>query len=178
MNRIEKEVSFATQKRKQQSLKWFFNATKTHYEDYKHGTFNVQKSGKNVFVGGLFHFLYDAKNADVLPYWDALPLVFPIEVYGDSFLGINLHYLPNGLRARLLDILITNYEKSKNKGKYTERRYLEINYKILQSGKNHELIKPCIKKYLFKHVRSTFIKVNYEYWNEIAHLPSTKWVGK
>jgi hypothetical protein len=40
-----------------------------------------------------------------LPYWDRLPLIFPIEIYPDGFLGINLHYLPPMYRAKLMDAL-------------------------------------------------------------------------
>ncbi|MDD5151909.1 MAG: hypothetical protein PHC28_15755 [Flavobacterium sp.] len=178
MARIEREVSKATQQRKAQALRWFFNATKTHYEDYKHSTFNTLKAGKNVFIGGLFHFLYDAKWKDELPYWDMLPLVIPINIYSDGFLGLNLHYLPNNLRVKLLDILSSNLEKTLNAGKYTERKYLAINYQILKGVASSDLFSPCIKRYLKTHIKSSFIKVSHEDWTDVALLPTAKFQKK
>src|SRR4051812_30598339 len=58
-------------------------------------------------IGTMIMYFYDAKLKDVLPYWDQFPLVFPIEIYDDGFLGINLHYLPPMLRAKLMDALYT-----------------------------------------------------------------------
>ncbi|MFA6198908.1 MAG: hypothetical protein WC679_00710 [Bacteroidales bacterium] len=178
MAKIEKAVSVATQKRKQQALKWFFTATKTHYDDYKHSTFNTLKAGQKIFIGGLFHFLYDAKTKETLPYWDALPLVIPLNMYSDGFLGLNLHYLPNHLKVKLLDVLSGNLEKTINKGKYTERKYLDINYQILTSVAKSELFKPCIKRYLKTHIKSTFIKVNPDDWVDVALLPTARFMKK
>ena len=53
-------------------------------------------------IGKMYMFLYDPKHKDTLPYYDSFPLIFPIEFYGDSFLGINLHYLPPVMRARMV----------------------------------------------------------------------------
>ena len=51
-----------------------------------------------IVPGGLYLFQYDAKHKDTLPYWDKLPLVFPFRKVPDGFYGLNLHYLPYGLR--------------------------------------------------------------------------------
>jgi hypothetical protein len=56
-------------------------------------------------IGKMYSFVYDPKTKEQLPYYDIYPLVFPIEYYNDGFLGINLHYLPPVLRARLMDAL-------------------------------------------------------------------------
>ena len=56
-------------------------------------------------IGQMFMFFYDPKNKQTLPYYDRFPLVFPIELYSDGFLGINLHYLPQKYRANLMDAL-------------------------------------------------------------------------
>ena len=63
-----------------------------------------EKSGSPT-IGEMYMFSYDPKYKDVLPYYDMYPLVIPIEMYADGFLGLNLHYLPPLARARLLDSL-------------------------------------------------------------------------
>ena len=55
-------------------------------------------------IGRLNMFVYDPKYKNKLPYYDTFPLVLPIERYDNGFLGINFHYLPYALRARLLDL--------------------------------------------------------------------------
>ena len=170
---IERVVSDATIARKTAALKWFMDAAKVHNVKLAHAALNVQKT-KTIRIGDMIHFLYDAKYKDKLPYWDKIPLVFPITIYNNGFLGINLHYLPVPLRIKLLDALISNLEKSVNKGKYTERRYLEINYAILQQVAKSSLYSVCIKRYLTTHIKSTIIKVSGQYWEDVALLPTAK----
>ena len=74
----------------------------------------------------MFMFIYDPKHKDTLPFYDTFPLVFPIEIYSDSFLGINLHYLPPVLRAKLMDALYT----TANNNKYNEYKLINISIKI------------------------------------------------
>ena len=64
------------------------------------------KKASRPFFGRLNMFIYDPKLKAKLPYYDSFPLVLPIEQYKDGFLGLNLHYLPIGLRVRLLDRLV------------------------------------------------------------------------
>ena len=68
-------------------------------------------------VGNMYMFSYDPKYKNVLPYYDAHPLVFPIEFYSNGFLGINLHYLPPMARASLM----SNLKKLSSDNKYNDR---------------------------------------------------------
>ena len=95
-----------------------------------------------VNFGALNMFIYDPKLKNKLPYYDTFPLVLPIEKYGDGFLGINFHYLPYALRARLLSRLDP-----------------DANYSAL---KNVRLVKPTLKRYLNSNVRSRFRKLEEE----------------
>ena len=95
-----------------------------------------------VNFGALNMFIYDPKLKNKLPYYDTFPLVLPIERYRDGFLGINFHYLPYALRARLLSRLDPN-----------------ANYSAL---KNVRLVKPTLKRYLNSNVRSRFRKLEEE----------------
>ena len=74
-------------------------------------------------VGQMYMYYYDAKTKDTLPYFDRMPLVFPFKKVAGGFYGLNLHYLPLTLRARLMDAL---YDTASN-SRYDESTRLKIN---------------------------------------------------
>ena len=49
-------------------------------------------------------FFYDAKTKKTLPYFDMFPLVFPLRRLGNSFTGINAHYLPPSFKEDFFNI--------------------------------------------------------------------------
>lgn len=138
-----------------------------------------QKDPKAIFetvskpeIGRMYMFLYDAKHKDTLPFWDAHPLVFPIEFYHDGFLGINLHYLPPNQRAGLLSKLAD----LQNNNKYDETTKLVISYNILkEAASRYKGFENCIKRYLFAHIKSKFKLVQSDDWAKVAVLPLQKW---
>lgn len=115
-------------------------------------------------IGLLNLFFYDPKYKKTLPYYDTFPLVLPLEGITGGFSGINFHYLPPGLRFRLLD-QIQGFA-SNNKMDKTTR--LNVSYSSL---KNISLIKPTIKKYLYKHVRSSFLRIDLTQAAIAVYLP-------
>ena len=121
-------------------------------------------------IGKMFLFSYSPKGKETLPYYDTYPLVFPIEFYGDSFLGINLHYLPPVLRAKLMDAL---YELINN-DKYDDSSQLTLSYKILAGAARFSYFKPCVKKYLFTHVGSSFMYIAPDEWDVALMLPTER----
>jgi hypothetical protein len=123
-------------------------------------------------IGKMYMFVYDAKTKN-LPYFDAFPLIFPIEFYGDSFLGINLHYLPPRTRALLMDAL---YNTINNK-KYDNTTIMKISYQILNRAGRFKWFKPCVKKYLFSQVGSPFIYVSPDEWDFALMLPTENFQG-
>lgn len=123
-------------------------------------------------IGKMYLFTYDPKLKTKLPYYDVYPLIFPIQYYQDSFLGINLHYLPPMARARLMD----NLYGLINNNKQDKTTKLRITYQILNSSAKYELFKPCVKKYLFTHVRSNFLYIAPDEWNIALMLPMQKFV--
>jgi hypothetical protein len=131
-----------------------------------------------IHIGRLIAFFYDPKLKQELPYYDRLPLVIPFSFEKDGFRGINFHYLPPVLRARLLD-LMTNSSYYKNYD--NEKRRIQIRYGILQDicgGRRpqqrrparNNLFTPCIKKYLYSHVRSRYYVLSPEEWQAAVLL--------
>ena len=133
-------------------------------------------------IGFMYHFFYDPKFKDELPYYDKFPLIFPFKrgfardraIEGGSFLGINLHYLPPQLRARLMDAL---YTISSDK-KFDESTRVRISYEILNKASKFRFFKPCIKRYLVNRVRSRFVKINSDQWDTALFLPTERFAKK
>ena len=133
----------------------------------KPGALNLIRDGKRnnkPFYGRLNMFFYDPKFKKTLPYYDAFPLVLPLEIYSDGFLGINLHYLPIPLRIRLLDKLV-DYS---NNTKFDESTKLMVDYKKL---KRITLIKPTIHKYLAGQTKSQFRRIDADEFTIATLLP-------
>lgn len=132
---------------------------------------NVANSLDKDSIGKMYTFFYDPKNKDTLPYYDQFPLIFMIGPKGSTgFLGINLHYLPPVLRAKLMDSL---YDTINNK-RYDETTKLRINYQILSSASRFRYFKPCVKHYLSEHVQSNFLNIEPRFWDAALMLPTEK----
>ncbi|MDR3502966.1 MAG: hypothetical protein P4L79_10310 [Legionella sp.] len=129
---------------------------------------NIEKLSVNS-IGKMYLFNYDPKHKLKLPYYDVFPLIFPIELYKDSILGINMHYLSPYHRAKLMDALYQTITDDK----YNSRTKLKINYQILKGASQFGLFKPCIHKYLFdtQYLKSPFMAVNPEVWDYTLMLP-------
>jgi len=120
-----------------------------------------------IAIGRMYLFHYDPKTKDQLPYYDRFPLIFPFQRVDGGFYGINLHYLPHILRARLMDSLL---DLANNKV-YDDTTKLKISYQILSSSSKFKYFEPCVKHYLNSHVKSRFLWIPAEQWNTALFLP-------
>ena len=123
-------------------------------------------------IGQMFLFNYDPKTKQDLPYYDTYPLVFPFNSSSEGFTGINLHYLPPVLRAKLMDSL---YSITNNK-RYDNTTRLNLSYEMLQSTSKFQYFKPCVKQYLYNHVRSRFLYISPAEWDIALFLPLQNFV--
>lgn len=132
-------------------------------------------------IGRMYLFQYDPKGKQTLPYYDRYPLIFPIgsgrtggqASNGGSFIGINMHYLPIPLRARLMDAL---YDTATNDN-MDETTRLRISYNVLNQASKYKFFRPCIKKYLISHVRTKFFYIEPSEWEMALFLPLDRFVG-
>ena len=124
-------------------------------------------------IGHMYMFYYDAKHKETLPYFDRFPMIFPYKKVRGGFMGINLHYLPHILRAKLMDSL---YDISSN-DLYDETTKLRMSYNILSSASKYKWFKPCIKHYLTTQVRSRFLYVYPAEWDIALFLPLERFSG-
>ncbi len=130
---------------------------------------NIGVTAGRPTIGQLYLFQYSAKWADILPYWDMWPLIFPFDLAPNGFYGINLHYLPPNDRANLMIRLI----KAQGKGGNMDENFkLKLSYNIITSFKPAI---PCIKRYLFGQVQGKGLYgISGEDWSYAAALPLHK----
>lgn len=121
-------------------------------------------------LGHMYMFIYDPKHKDTLPYYDRFPLIFPINRAKGGFLGMNLHYLPLQLRAKLMDSL---YEVSSN-DRYDETTKMRVSYDILNGASKYKEFKPTVKHYLASQVRTRLVYVNPTEWDIALFLPTER----
>ena len=93
----------------------------------------------NVEIGSMYMYFYDPKWKDKLPFYDTFPLVLPFGPAKGGFYGINVHYLPYMLRAKVLGELL-NYADSKTLTKTTKMR---LSYQLLNSLQTAPEVRPC-----------------------------------
>ena len=156
---------------------WYRNAAKT-YGSVKDNQFFGKSSDKDrmssrPMIGGMYMYEYMAKGRKTLPYYDRMPLIFPFKMVKGGFYGLNMHYLPLPLRAKLMDAL---YETTNN-SKYDETTKLKINYQILSKASKFEPFKPCVKRYLTSQVQSRFMYVYPSEWDIALFLPTERFTG-
>lgn len=118
-------------------------------------------------LGRMYFYFYDPKTKDMLPYYDRFPLVIPIERYPTGFLGLNLHYISPKQRVILLDKL-SHYL---NNHKYDETTRIRLSYDHLKNASTIYEGLPCIKKYLYKNVKSRFLEITADEWDIAALIP-------
>lgn len=123
-------------------------------------------------IGNMYSFFYDPKNKKTLPFYDMFPLIFVIGPKPGGFLGINLHYLPPVLRAKLMNEL---YNITNNK-KFDKTTKLNVSYELLNKAARFRYFAPCVKHYLLSHVRSKFLKIDPRFWDAAVMLPTEKFV--
>ena len=114
-------------------------------------------------AGRLNMFFYDPKLKKTLPYYDTFPLVLPLEPIKGGFMGMNFHYLPPLLRFRLLQRMQRFADGGLNEKTKIDATYDDV--------KGIGLVKPTIKKYLYGHVRSQFLRIDFDEAALAVYLP-------
>ena len=62
-----------------------------------------------------------------------------------------------------------------NNKKYDETTRFEISYKLLTATAKIKFYKPCLKHYLFRHVKSRLARVPAPEWEIATFLPTADW---
>lgn len=121
----------------------------------------------NIRPGNFYLFAYDPKMKDKLPYYDRYPLVIPFNKDESSFIGLNLHYLHPRTRLILLNKLTsfkipdTNHEHK-----------LLLQWRLISNFAKYPEVAPCVKRYLYSHCKSKFLRIPEDDWIVISQMPT------
>jgi hypothetical protein len=157
-----------------EAIKWYRNTAKQFTSVSKDRLLREKSQIRtSIKPGSMYMFAYDAKHKDTLPYYDAFPIIFPVRLLDDGFLGLNFHYLPPNLRAMLMDSLYT----LNTDPKLTDKAKIQLSYQLLRSASQFKYFQPCLKRYLYSQFRSKFIYVDPDTWDIALFLPTENFKG-
>ena len=129
------------------------NAVDTADEFYS----KAKKSGnKTIKPGVMAAYFYDPKTKQKMKYYDRFPLIMCVKMYSNGFLGLNFHYLPPLLRAKLMDSI---------------DRAGSVNWEALSRIKQ---IKPTVKRYLYTHISSKVVLIDDDEKEIALFLPTER----
>ena len=134
---------------------------------------NASNLKARIIPGNLYMFFYDPKLKETLPYYDRFPLVFPYASTPDGFIGLNMHYLPYPLRIQLLDRLMT----FKNNDKMDGTTRIKYSWALISGVSRYKAAEPCIKRYLYSHLRSKLLIIEPTEWDTAIMLPLQQFRG-
>lgn len=122
---------------------------------------------KRILPGRMYMYFYDPKHKQTLPYYDRFPLIVAVKPAPGGFYGLNLHYLPPILRAKLFDGLL-QYEVGD--GDFMKK--MRVTLGRLQGVSKLKFYKPCYKQYLNGQITSRVVQVPASNWDFTLFLPS------
>ena len=129
-------------------------------------------------------FYYRPKTAEKLPYYDIFPLVIPLgRRLNNGFVGINFHYLSVPQRWLLLERISMFQEPSLLDSFDTEEGGGDVMALFWPKIKRKRGVKPIVRRYLTKYVKSYFLKIELSEMLIAISLPverfyTGKWGGK
>jgi len=129
----------------------------------------LKQTGREI-VGGMYMFYYDPKHKNTLPYYDTFPLVIVVGPAEGGFYGLNLHYLPPILRAKMLDALMDITSNTK----FNDSTRFKMSYELLVKSSKLKYFQPCFKHYLNDQVQSKFAMVPAPEWEIATFLPTAQ----
>lgn len=156
------------------AIRWYRNTAKM-FSSVSRDRLLREKSQIRTSIepGSMYMFAYEAKHKDTLPYYDAFPVIFPVRLLDDGFLGLNFHYLQPRLRAMLMDSLYT----LNTDPKMTQKSKIQLSYQLLRSASQFKHFQPCLKRYLYSQFRSRFVYVDPDTWDIALFLPTEQFRG-
>jgi len=155
--------------RTDQSRQWFRNEVKNIKVNRRSLLKDPSLEKRNkARIGSMYMYFYDPKHRETLPYYDVFPLTIMVEPVPGGFYGLNLHYLPLALRAKLFDQLVD----LTNNRKYDESTRFKLRYDLLKSSSKLRLFKPCFKHYLYSQIEGRVAMVDAPAWEMALFLPT------
>lgn len=154
------------------SMQWYQQQIKNLQGLQRRTSTAIRSGDSSIVPGNLYLFRYDPLHKDTLPYYDTMPLVLPFAWAKGGFLGINLHYLPYGLRFKLMGALL---ELVSDISDPTSRA--KVSWQILNNSSRFPGVAPCVKHYLGTQIRSKFLNIPNDQWVAASMMPLEQFKG-
>ena len=122
-------------------------------------------------IGWMYMFNYQPLHKDKEKYYDTFPLIYILRLDSDGFVGINLHYLPPIMRERVF-LMLQRFASGSYENEET-RLVLRYEYMMKQPIFRH-MLKPCIRKYLYRRMDSFILHIPAEDWYIASFLPLSR----
>ena len=155
--------------RSKEAQKWFMdNVRSLNVSRPKVLNDPALKKATSIQLGNMVMYAYDPKLKATLPYYDRFPLAIVIDVRKNGFDALNLHYLRPDIRAAFLDELL-----KLGPSEPTEKsRLTKLRYNLIKGSTKFKEFKPCYKRYLSEHVKSSMARVPMTDWEIAIFLPT------
>lgn len=178
LSKIFEKHPFELKELRNKSSAWFSERVKElHYvssrtpQSIMRG--DQSSKGNRILPGTMVMYVYEPKHKDTLPYYDTFPLGLPFKLVPGGFYSLNLHYLPYNLRAVLLSRLM----EFKTSTKIDETTKLKFSWQLIDGFSKFAAAKPCVKHYLYDHVKTPFKAIHMNDWATALMLPVERFVN-
>lgn len=125
---------------------------------------NIGKVTENLYrakfvPGEMITYSYDPKLADELDHYDTHPLIIYLDNTKDGWYGLNIHYMPPVVRAKIFSELHYNSKSLQS---------------IAKSLSADSRLKVCLKRYIARQVMDKPMKIPKDVWQIAISLPYDK----
>jgi len=86
---------------------------------------------------------------------------------------LNIHYLPVKYRVAFLQKLMKYAQLTPD----ADIKRMRISYDILTASKRYAEFRPCLKRYLYSHMRSRILMIEPSEWDVATMLPIQQFRG-
>jgi len=129
---------------------------------------------RRVFLGKMILFGYIPETPIAkIEYYDRFPLVLPIRLFRDHFMGINLHYMPFKTRA----VFVENLEDTSRGDVQTGDARGVIRYDIIKNSTKYISGMVGIRKYKLKNIYTPTLEIPSDKWKYAINLPVARFYG-
>lgn len=126
-----------------------------------------------MMIGTMCFFGYDPKHKETLPHYDRFPLSFVFSIDQSGFTGINFHYLNIPMRVKLYDAMWRIAVQSN----LPTQQVKALTWQLLGNVAKFPAAGVAVKRYLYGHVRTKFIKIPVQDWKTAIMLPVSQFTG-
>jgi hypothetical protein len=162
-------------RRQREAIRYFSQRNKAKFVDTGRPGIELMTKGQrgvsDIIPGTIMTYMYDAKNAETLEYWDRAPLIIFLDVQKNgNWLGLNLHYIEPRVRAKILGLLM----KTVTAKKLRHDVRMRITYQMCQQIAAYKPLGFCLKSYIPQRITTKIVRIQPLDWQHAIFFPSDR----